>query len=144
MSIGTAERRLRNMVDRCKFDKVSSRVYEANFDLRDEGDEITHTSELLTVTRKDIGSASKDSYSIRHALNRCSYNEEDIVTLLKYAEMKWNGKGVVVALGSSSHIGGRPVVPAISGDGNKRELGLVYACHVHFFLEETQFLVSKK
>ena len=109
------ETSLSNIIAALKLDWVNPNI-EKNFTLAPVRRE-------RKVFRFDLSIASEDAVK---KMEKEGWSPANLAELLDYAKSEWNGKGWVVALGSSARFGGGRGVPYLDRYDAKRDLALAW------------------
>ncbi len=133
---------LAEMIADCKFHYVNTDITEANFPFAGP---VADVSDMLTVSQKDLGGKNMTTAEIEAAIDRKGYRRATLAELLAWAVAKWNGKDLVVALGSSwVNPDGLRLVPYLYGGGDGRRLNLGWGHPENRWCEDDLFLVVRK
>jgi hypothetical protein len=130
------------MIAACQFRHVNLNITEANFPITGP---VADVADMLTVSQKDLDGQNMTTSEIEAAIGRKGYRPATLAEQLAYAKAKWNGRDLVVALGSSwVPPVSRRSVPYLCGDGAGRELHLLWVNPEGRWFEVYLFLVVRK
>lgn len=123
---GQPERRdgpnLAQMIAAYQFRFVNPNITEANFPFSGP---VADVANMLTLTQKDLGGQNMTTSEIEVVVDQKGYRLATLAEQLAYAKEKWNGRDLVVALGSSwVSPDGYRFVPCLYEDGAGPELYL--------------------
>jgi hypothetical protein len=134
---------LAQMITECQFRRVDDNIIEVNFPLT--SGPVADAENMLTLTPKGLSGQDMTTAEIEVAIDQKGYRCATIAEQLAYAKAKWNGKDLVVALGSSwMDPDGRRFVPCLCEGGAGRELYLNWAYPEHRWRRDVLFLVVRK
>ncbi len=141
-SKGPGVQSLAAMIADGKFRYFNPNITEANFPLAGP---IAGVADMLTLTQKDLAGQNMTTAQIEAAIDRKGYRPATLAEKLAYAKEKWNGRDLVVALGSSWVFpDGLRGVPCLYEDGVGRELNLHWDNPERRWDEDYLFLVVRK
>ncbi len=133
---------LAQMIAACRFRYVNDNITEVNFPLSGP---VADVENMLTVSQKDLGDQNMTTIEIEATIDRKGFRRATLAEQLVYAASKWNGRDLVVALGSSWVCpGGGRRVPFLYGGDDGRQLRLRWAYPGRRWDVSFLFLVVRK
>ncbi len=130
------------MLAACRFQYVNPNINERNFPIAGP---VADVEDMEALSWRDLGSEGNTTSEIEVAIERGVYRRATFAEQIVYARRKWNGRGLIVALGSSwVRPGVNRNVPCLYEGAGGRELVLYWAVPGDRWREADLFLVVRK